>query len=189
MYLSGLEGPTFYDSGRNPISNVMCGQPYTFDVPGYGPQVWLEQSHNGMPGYNGPLSIPMNPYTANCTTEPGTYINTVYAMQNGQRGALIGTVSFNVLPMQTAPTVTAPTAGQAGTFMPTGAPTSSSSLPAGSSPGIVYSGGGGGVPGDIGGGIMPTGGPAGAGPSEGIPWTIVAIGALIFFAGRGFKRG
>lgn len=134
-------GPAaFYNSAGTPISSIGCGQPYTFAVTGYS-QVWLVQTHNGTPQYNGVLPVPMAPYTANCSSEPGLYQAMVYTVVNGQQGQFIGSTSLSVLSNAAAPTSSAaptstpnaPAAG--GTSTTTTSTTTTSS-----------SGGGGGVP-------------------------------------------
>lgn len=100
-------GPaSFYNSQGQPISSIPCGQPYTFNVPGYN-QVWLVQTHNGVSQYNGILPVPMAPFTANCSSEPGVYNAMVYTVVNGQQGQYIGSTSLSVLSNALAPTSSA----------------------------------------------------------------------------------
>lgn len=100
MYLRGLGAPQYMDASGRPISAIPCGTPYTFDVPGYH-QVWLDQTHNGQPGYSGLFPVPMSPYTANCDGELGTWLNTVYAVTpQGGRGSFIGSDSLQIVPQQ-----------------------------------------------------------------------------------------
>lgn len=101
MYLRGLgAGPQYMDTSGRPISAIPCGTPYTFDVPGYH-EVWLDQTHNGQPGYSGTFPVPMAPYTANCAGELGTWLNTVYTVTpQGTRGTFLGSDSLQIVPQQ-----------------------------------------------------------------------------------------
>lgn len=187
MYLRGLAAPTFYNSAGAPIVSIQCGQQYTFNVPGYS-EVWLTQSKNGNPGYNGPLPVPMNPYTANCGTEVGTYVNAVFTVDRSggvaKPGQPLGTVTFQVLPPATGPA-----AGQGGSFNPTGTSTTTAATgapaPAASptSAPVVVSGGGY-VPPDFGSGPAPAPAPAAGGLDTS---TLLLVGALalgVLFLGR-----
>jgi hypothetical protein len=92
-------GPQYYDSTGVPVSQVICGSPITFDVPGY-KSVWLDQTHNAGAGYSGVFPLPMPPYTPNCSTEVGIYANQVYTVgPQGQRGTPIGSNTFTVMPV------------------------------------------------------------------------------------------
>jgi hypothetical protein len=101
-YLAG--GPQFYDHNGNPVQQIQCGTPYTFDVPGYSPGlVWLEQTHNGAPSFSGAFQVPMPSYISDCVSQVGQYMNTVYTLGGAggvQRGQLIGSVTINILPGQ-----------------------------------------------------------------------------------------
>lgn len=99
--------PGFFDMHGNPISRIPCGTPYTFQIPGYPqPQIWLDQTFNGKPGYSGALAVPMAPFTSDCSSEVGTYLNTVYTLNpDGSRGQLIGSVDVTIEPGQLAPGV------------------------------------------------------------------------------------
>lgn len=100
MYLRGLGAPQYMDTAGRPLSAVTCGTPFTFDVPGYS-QVWLDQTHNGNPGYSGTFPVPMAPYTPNCSGELGTWLNTVYTVTpQGTRGTFIGSDSLQIVPQQ-----------------------------------------------------------------------------------------
>jgi hypothetical protein len=98
MYgLGGLGAPTFYDANNRPITSIDCGMPYTFDVPGY-TTVWLENTFNGQPNYAGPLPLPMPSFVADCASQVGSYVYTLYELANGAKGNLIGQTTFQVLP-------------------------------------------------------------------------------------------
>ena len=88
--LSGLRGMHGYAIGGSPVSSAKYGDTITYNVPGQPPgQIWLEQYVNGILGYNGPLSIPMAPYTLSSKDQPGTWISNAYSYQGGQKGALL----------------------------------------------------------------------------------------------------
>jgi hypothetical protein len=127
MY-SGL-GQEFFNAQGQVITSILCGQPYTLDIPGHPPgQVWLRQFKNQQPQYEGPFTIPMAPYTSNCKTEVGVYHNDFFELAaDGTRGAYIGSVQFSVLPnpQQVATPVSVPVqeqAAPAATFVQVGAP-------------------------------------------------------------------
>jgi hypothetical protein len=93
-----MGAPVFYDAKGNPVSQILCGEDYSFDVPGYS-QVWLEQTYNGKPSFSGPFSVPVPAYIGDCQTQIGTYISSAYELTpQGGRGTLLGTVGFRILP-------------------------------------------------------------------------------------------
>jgi hypothetical protein len=110
--LNGLSGPVFKNSAGQVISSIVCGQPYTFDVPGY-TRVWLRQYKNGQVNFDGIFPVPMSSYMADCVKDVGTYDNVVgeVASSGGidnAMGARIGDVSFRVTPAVTTPTTVTP---------------------------------------------------------------------------------
>lgn len=192
FFLRGLGGPVFKNTSGQIITAIPCGQPYTFDVPGFS-QVWLEQSRNGSPTFNGPYAVPMPSYIADCVRDVGTYQNNVYEIADGKKGAAIGGAVFQVTAsagsfgVPTQPGTNVPTEGTgvltkpavawpAGTLTPTGV----------STPSIVV------VPG--GGGYVPAEQPAATdtAPASGLSdWLPLAAGAgvLLYLFTRKGKRG
>lgn len=96
--LGAYGSPSFFDAANNPITVIQCGQPYTFDVPGFSPgQIWLDQTKNGQPWFSGPFSVPMPSFSADCVSQPGVYVNAVSTVIQGQRGQPIGQTTLTVL--------------------------------------------------------------------------------------------
>lgn len=65
-----LAAPVFY-KGSFPVTKVICGDTYTFDVPGY-TNIWLKEWKNGSLVYNNTYSVP-SVYTSVCGQDEGTY--------------------------------------------------------------------------------------------------------------------
>jgi hypothetical protein len=86
--------PVFKDASGSVISSIECGQPYTFDVPGYS-QIWLTMKKDGQQTFDGQFSVPMPSYVASCATDPGTYQAVAYDLESG---IVLGTATFTVLP-------------------------------------------------------------------------------------------
>jgi hypothetical protein len=184
MYLHGLNGPVFYDPQHNPIDKIICGTPYTFDVPGYS-QVYLEQARNGVSSYSGLFSVPMPSYVADCVRDVGTYMNSVYTVVNGGKGAFIGSVPFIVLPSQSVPASQPPLIQQTlapgyqpSTVTSSGARILTTGVSTPSAPTVIS------VPGGGGGMMVLPAEPAEQGSVEeaGLnPWMMAALGIGLFF--------
>lgn len=85
----------YTDSTGNPITTAKCGTPISF-VAGGRSSVWITQTQNGNPQYNGPLALPMKLYPLRCPEDVGTFAAAVYEMGDNGPGALIGNVSCTV---------------------------------------------------------------------------------------------
>lgn len=98
--------PVFLDANGRVATQFVCGQTITYAVPGYS-KIWLVQTQNGQPQFNGPMAVPMPPYTLDCTRDVGTFVQTAYELTtDGKRGGLIGGATANVLPsLSLAPVV------------------------------------------------------------------------------------
>lgn len=97
-FLSRSGKPTYKNVNGQVITDIVCGQTITFDVPGYN-RVWLSQLHNGALAHDGPFDVPMPPYIVNCQNETGIYEIAVYEIGAGDvKGKLIGQTTFTVLP-------------------------------------------------------------------------------------------
>ena len=92
-------GPVFMDVNGRIITEVLCGQPVVFSVPGYeNNTVWLSQLKDGQLHFDGPYPGYPGPYTMKCATDPGYYQTAVYElMPDGTKGQLIGTTELRVL--------------------------------------------------------------------------------------------
>jgi len=99
LYLMTRKGaPTFYNMNGQPITEIVCGNSMTFDVPGYS-RVWMSQLKNGTLHYDGPFNLPMPPYVLSCSNDVGTYDIAVYVIDaNDVKGELIGQTQFTILP-------------------------------------------------------------------------------------------
>jgi hypothetical protein len=98
--------PVFKNAGGSAINSIVCGQPYTFDVPGYN-NVWLTMKKDGKETYDGEFSVPMPSYVASCASDPGTYQAIAYDLDSG---IVLGTATFQVLPAGSADPGTSGTA-------------------------------------------------------------------------------
>lgn len=95
MYLGGLGA--YYLKNGQPTSSYFVGDTMGFNVPGYS-QVWLTQTQNGNPQYNGAFNVPMPAYVLQAR-DVGTFAATVYELTpQGKQGKLIGTDTVQVLP-------------------------------------------------------------------------------------------
>jgi hypothetical protein len=96
-------GPIYRDINGRIITDIVCGNSITFDVPGYN-KVWLSQLRNGQLVFDGPFDVPMPPYIVNCQNETGVYDIAVYKLvtPGDTKGELIGTTTFTVLPSNVA---------------------------------------------------------------------------------------
>lgn len=86
--------PVFRNASGAVITSIECGQPYTFDVPGYS-HIWLTMKKDGQQTFDGQFSVPMPSYVASCVTDPGTYQAIAYDLDSGM---VLGTATFVVLP-------------------------------------------------------------------------------------------
>jgi hypothetical protein len=88
--------PVFYDANGNPITCCVCGDSFTYDVPGSGlSQIWLIILKNGVQTFNNLFSIPMAPYTTSCSNDVGQYQHLAY---DPNTGILLGQTTFAILP-------------------------------------------------------------------------------------------
>lgn len=88
----------FLNAAGQAITQTTCGETIGFDVPGFS-EVWLVQTKDGEPQFNGPFHVPMQPYQLNCATDAGQYIAAVYqrAQSGGpDPGPLIGSARLVV---------------------------------------------------------------------------------------------
>lgn len=93
--------PVFMDTSGNPITAIVCGGAYTFDVPGASNgQIWLTMNKNGQQVYNALFNVPMPSYTSTCANDVGTYQVLAY---DPVTGILLGQTTFQVLPAGSAP--------------------------------------------------------------------------------------
>lgn len=79
---AAASNPVFKDPSGAVISSIECGQPYTFDVPGY-TRVWLTMTRDGNQTFNGEFPVPMPSYVSSCATDVGTYNAIVYDLTSG----------------------------------------------------------------------------------------------------------
>ena len=88
-----LNQPAYFaDASGAAITTIVCGKPYTFQVPGYS-QVWLKLTKNGKTTYDAAFNVPMPAYTSSCFRDPGVYVATVLDVNTK---ALIGTANLTV---------------------------------------------------------------------------------------------
>jgi hypothetical protein len=99
--------PIFYVNGV-PKSSANIGDTLYLDIPGYS-QIWLTQFQNGGLQYDGPYSLPSQPYLL-AARDVGTYQGTAYQMINGQKGQQIANWTFVV--QNTSATQGTPTSTQ-----------------------------------------------------------------------------
>lgn len=93
--------PVFYDTNGNPITAIVCGGSFTFDVPGSGlSQIWLTIIKDGTKTFDGLFSIPMSTYVSTCSNDVGNYQHLAYDPSSGM---LLGQTSFAILPAGSAP--------------------------------------------------------------------------------------
>lgn len=97
-FMSRKGAPTFYNMQGQPITEIVCGNSMTFNVPGYS-RVWMSQLKNGTLNYDAPFNLPMPAYVVNCTNDIGVYDIAVYEIDaNNVKGELIGQTKFTILP-------------------------------------------------------------------------------------------
>ena len=91
--------PVFLDVNGNPVTEVVCGDAYTFDVPGWtGGQIHLTMTKNGQPAFDDLFTVPMPSYTSTCANDVGTYQVMAY---DPLTGILLGQTTFQVAPAGT----------------------------------------------------------------------------------------
>lgn len=79
----------YQNAAGQSVTTIQCGGVVRFDVPGYN-TVWLTQTQNGQPQFDGPMTVPMPPYTLSCSHDLGTYVAFVYQINpDGTKGQLI----------------------------------------------------------------------------------------------------
>ncbi|PIR41907.1 MAG: hypothetical protein COV30_01140, partial [Candidatus Yanofskybacteria bacterium CG10_big_fil_rev_8_21_14_0_10_37_15] len=92
--------PTFRDKNGKTIESVICGdkeQAYSLDVSNHSnTKIWLLQTKNGKLQYEGELAVPSPLYTAVCNQDEGEYSTSVYHLDNGKKGAFIGSIKFYI---------------------------------------------------------------------------------------------
>jgi len=95
---AGAGAVQFLDTNGQPISQAVCGDTIGFDVPGFS-EIWLIQTKDGEPQFNGPFNVPMQAYQLNCSTDAGHYIAAAYqrASSGPDPGPLIGSAELIVL--------------------------------------------------------------------------------------------
>jgi hypothetical protein len=88
-------GPAYLDANGNPLSQIVCGGSYTFDVPGSGlDHVQITVYKNGAIAYQGIEPIPI-PYTTVCNQDEATYQTIAY---DPITGANLGQTAIVILP-------------------------------------------------------------------------------------------
>ncbi|MCI0618939.1 hypothetical protein L0244_38695 [bacterium] len=98
LFFRKSAGPLYRNMQGQIITEIVCGQSITFEVPGY-TRVWLSQLKDGVLNFDGPFDVPMSAYVLNCSTETGVYEIAVYELDaNDVKGELIGQTTFRVLP-------------------------------------------------------------------------------------------
>lgn len=104
---SALAGPVFY-RGSFPVTKVICGDTYTFDVPGY-TNIWLKEWKNGSLVYNSTYSVP-SVYTSVCGQDEGTYSIEAYIVGGFAVGPgdPLGSTTFIIDSKPTSSTTTTP---------------------------------------------------------------------------------
>ena len=89
-------GPSYFDVNGNPITSIVCGGSFTFDVPGSGlSQVWLTILKNGTKTFDGLFGIPMPTYITTCANDVGNYQLIAY---DPNSGIVLGQTTMNILP-------------------------------------------------------------------------------------------
>lgn len=84
MGQANTSGPTYLDVNGNPITSIVCGSAFTFDVPGSGlNQVWLTIYKDGQKTYDDLFTIPMPSYITSCDLDVGSYQVAAYDPQSG----------------------------------------------------------------------------------------------------------
>jgi hypothetical protein len=117
-------GPAYMDLNGNPITSVICGGSYTFDVPGYS-AVWLIIQKNGVQVFSAQFPLPMPSYMSSCSDNVGYYLVSAYDLQTGQ---LIGTTQLTILPASAG-------TPSPGTTPPSSGPPAPAPIPGGPAPG------------------------------------------------------
>jgi hypothetical protein len=92
----------FYNAAGAPIAAANCGDTIGFDVAGF-QDIWLVQTKDGMIQFDGPFSVPMQPYQLSCAADVGHFIATAYQLAAGgpDPGPLIGQAELTVSPNAT----------------------------------------------------------------------------------------
>lgn len=89
-------GNPVYTVNGQPVSTVKCGDTIGFDVPGY-PHAWVVVAQDGHITFDGPMDLPMPPYTLRCPDDVGFFQVGAYVLTpDGKRGAVIGSTSITV---------------------------------------------------------------------------------------------
>src|SRR5262245_37013503 len=182
-----------YTINGNPVSEAICGESIGstigFDVPGY-PQAWVVVAQNGRITFDGPMDLPMQPYTLRCPDDIGNFQVAAYEITNeGTRGAVIGQTLFTVRsvdqpsPVSTSLQPVQPPAGAPYAPSSQTAPTTGTPPPMGQVPYTPLL-----PPVDVGGGppIQYVGGEVAPGFFDNI--SPLAIGALVLVAVFAFSR-
>jgi len=85
----------FYVGGVK-VNSAICGTPLDFKADNYsGNQIWLVQTENGIPGFNGTLVVPYSQVPA-CNKDEGFYVSDIYSVVGGKKGTYLGTVDFEL---------------------------------------------------------------------------------------------
>jgi hypothetical protein len=85
----------FYVGGVK-VNSAVCGTPLDFKADNYsGNQIWLVQTENGIPGFNGTLDVPYSQVPA-CNKDEGVYVSDIYSVVGGKKGTYLGTVDFEL---------------------------------------------------------------------------------------------
>lgn len=96
FFLSKKGKPAFLLPDGQEVSQVPCGTPIIFDVPGYS-NVWLFQLQDGRIQYDGPYAVPSPAYAPSCTNDTGHFQAAVYELNpDGTKGAEIGFTELRV---------------------------------------------------------------------------------------------
>lgn len=108
--------PPEYTVSGSPTSQAWCGTgpgavgtTIGFDVPGYS-RAWIIAAQNGRIAFDGPMDLPMPPYTLRCPDDIGFWQTAAYEITpQGTRGNVIGQTTLNVKTASgTVPGTTAP---------------------------------------------------------------------------------
>lgn len=111
--------PYWTDSNGNRTGSAFCGatsgDTIGFELPGYN-RAWITIAQNGNITFDGPMDLPMPPYTLRCPDDVGSFIATAYEIDpSGNKGYATGQGFITVrgpdrLPSTPTTTPHAPTA-------------------------------------------------------------------------------
>ena len=101
---ANTSGPTYFDVNGKPITSIVCGSAFTFDVPGSGlSQIWLTIYKDGAKTYDALFPIPMPNYVTSCDSDVGHYQVIAY---DPSSGIVLGQTQMAILAAGGAPSST-----------------------------------------------------------------------------------